>query len=158
MEEARERLSSKKKRAQTASKIQIQSPSLLTSPFIRGGKTQIKYIFRNLIDNAVRAIGKKDGGTGTITIREVNNQTEQSQWVEIEVADTGIGIPQAMQKHIFELGHTDKPEGQVGGYGLFWVALTLQRLNGDISVKSQEGVGTTFTVKLPLLVKVGEES
>ena len=66
------------------------------------------------------------------------------------VTDTGAGIPPEVLPRIFEPFFTTKPEGVGTGLGLAISRDILQRVGGDIRVESTVGVGTTFTVELPL--------
>ncbi len=111
-------------------------------------KDQIKYIFRNLVDNAIRAIDEKGEATGKITLKTSLEEVYETGWVIVTVQDTGIGIPPANLGRIFNPSFTTRPEGTVGGFGLFWVQLNVERMGGRITVNSEVGVGTTFQVRL----------
>jgi len=128
----------------------IHKPATHSLP-IFSGKGQIKYIFRNLLDNAIRAIEEKGKPQGTITIHADRQQMDGINWAIVQVEDSGIGIDVSDLKRVFELNYTTRPEGTVGGYGLFWVRLTVERLGGAIDLKSSLGKGATFTVCLPLM-------
>jgi signal transduction histidine kinase len=105
--------------------------------------SQINQVFMNLIVNAAQAMGPE---RGTITIR--NGIEGENVWVE--VADTGLGIaPQSLQK-IFDPFFTTKPVGQGTGLGLSLSYGIVKKHRGDISVRSEVGVGTTFRVELPV--------
>jgi signal transduction histidine kinase len=105
--------------------------------------SQINQVFMNLIVNAAQAMGPE---RGTITIR--NGIEGENVWVE--VADTGSGIaPQSLQK-IFDPFFTTKPVGQGTGLGLSLSYGIVKKHRGDISVRSEVGVGTTFRVQLPV--------
>jgi signal transduction histidine kinase len=103
-------------------------------------------IFGNLIDNAI----KYTPGGGRVTL-EVTPQVDR---VSISIADTGIGIPADQLGHIWEeffRARTAKDSGIVGtGLGLGIVKQQIERFGGTISVRSEEGAGTTFSVYLPL--------
>jgi signal transduction histidine kinase len=66
----------------------------------------------------------------------------------IEIADTGTGMPPAVQSHIFEPFFTTKDQGT--GLGLFVCQTIIHQHGGTMLVRSQEGEGTTFTIRLPL--------
>lgn len=103
--------------------------------------SQLNQIFLNLIINASQAIE----GNGKITV----STREEGAFVRVDVADTGCGIPPAIQERIFEPYFTTKPEGVGTGLGLN-VARDIARAHGgDISVQSVPGEGATFTVLLP---------
>jgi signal transduction histidine kinase len=105
--------------------------------------SQINQVFMNLIVNAAQAMGPE---RGTITIR--NGIEGENIWVE--VADTGSGIaPESLQK-IFDPFFTTKPVGQGTGLGLSLSYGIVKKHRGDISVRSEVGLGTTFRVELPI--------
>jgi signal transduction histidine kinase len=96
----------------------------------------------NLIINAVQVIPR--GGTLTLRSRALD-----SGMVEITVADTGPGIPEALRARIFEPFVTSKPEGQGTGLGLSTTSLIVERHSGKIDFATEIGRGTEFRVLLP---------
>lgn len=112
---------------------------------------EFNQVMLNLIINAVHAIGDVvgDGGSakGTITI-----STRQSgEWVEIQVKDTGNGIPEAIQEKVFEPFFTTKPVGKGTGQGLTIAhSVVVDKHQGEITFETETGKGTTFTVRLPM--------
>ncbi len=105
-------------------------------------------VLNNLIGNAI-----KYTHTGGITV-ELNLEKEKTQeMITIKVIDTGIGISSASQKIIFDEfrqvseGFSRKFEGT--GLGLSITKKIVDKFNGEISVESKEGSGSTFTVKFP---------
>lgn len=105
--------------------------------------SQINQVIMNLIVNASQAMGPE---RGTITLRT----GLEGETVSIEVADTGIGIePDNLQK-IFDPFYTTKPVGQGTGLGLSLSYGIVKKHQGDISVRSEVGVGSTFRVELPV--------
>jgi len=102
---------------------------------------QVNQVFMNLLVNAAHAIR----GEGTITIR---TRTEGDRAV-VEVEDTGVGIPEANLRRVFEPGFTTKGKRMGMGLGLLISRQIIERHGGSISVRSAEGRGTTFTVALP---------
>lgn len=119
-------------------------PSPVPLP-VRLSTPLIEWVMENLIKNAVDATS----GSGTITITAFPDKDS----AVIEVSDTGKGISKKMQRHIFNPGFTTKERG----WGL---GLTLSRRiieeyhDGHIFIKRSElGVGTTFTIEVPLIKK-----
>ncbi|MCK1791428.1 ATP-binding protein [Pseudomonas violetae] len=105
--------------------------------------SQINQVIMNLIVNASQAIGPE---RGTLTLR--TGHAAQSVWIEVQ--DTGSGItPQNLQK-IFDPFFTTKPVGQGTGLGLSLSYGIVRKHRGEISVRSEVGVGTTFRVELPI--------
>jgi two-component system, chemotaxis family, CheB/CheR fusion protein len=94
----------------------------------------------NLVDNARDAMPQ--GGTVTLRGRR------QGATVQLDVEDTGIGIPPEQYRQIFEPLHTTKPEGT--GLGLYIVQEVMAAHGGQVVVQSTVGAGTTFTLTLPV--------
>jgi signal transduction histidine kinase len=114
---------------------------------VRGTEEGLDRIFVNVAGNAVKYT--PPGGAVTISVQQVDGQAQ------VEVADTGIGIPEEALPHLFEEFYrapNAKKGAEVGtGLGLAIVQDLVKRYGGHIQVKSTVGVGTTFTVTLPLL-------
>jgi len=77
---------------------------------------------------------------------------EDRRWVVVEVADTGPGIPEGDLPHVFEeLYRGENARGVEGsGLGLALVRAVAQHHGGSVAVRSREGEGTAFTLRLPL--------
>jgi two-component system NtrC family sensor kinase len=97
----------------------------------------------NLVVNAVQAMEGTPGGLLGVTSALRDGR------VEIAVADTGPGIPEAVQPTIFEPFFTTKPEGRGTGLGLSTVLMVVELHHGTIDYTTQTGVGTTFRISLP---------
>jgi len=113
-------------------------PPLTCSP------SQINQVFLNLINNAAQAI---DPGPGLITI---TTRRDGDRHIAVEVADNGNGIPPEILPKIFDPFFTTKDVGKGTGLGLSIVYKIVEQHGGRISVASNPGVGTRFTVVLPL--------
>ncbi len=117
-------------------------------PDISFYKTPLHLIFNNLISNALK-YGKKNYPL-KITIKYKN----ENNFHCFEIEDNGIGIPDDQKEKIFNMfqrfAFENEPNGT--GMGLAIVKKIVNKLNGEISVSSLEGDGTTFTVKLPVLI------
>jgi signal transduction histidine kinase len=100
---------------------------------------QLERVFLNLVKNAAQAM--HDGGKLTVTTKETND------FVEIVLADTGVGIPEESMRKLFTPLFTTKAKGI--GMGLAICKKIIEEHGGTISVKSKVGEGTTFTIKLP---------
>jgi PAS domain S-box-containing protein len=101
--------------------------------------TFISRIMYNLVNNAVQAMPK--GGKLTIRTSKEENDTV------ISVKDTGVGIPDAVKNKLFTPMFTTKAKGQ--GFGLAVIKRMTEALGGTVSFESQEGKGTTFSIRLP---------
>jgi len=111
-------------------------------PTIESDRGQLQQVFLNVLNNAVSAV--KDGGSINITIG-----VEDDERVSVCVTDDGVGIPRQNLKRIFEPFFTTR-EGAGTGLGLSITYGIVQKLGGEISVESEVGEGTRFTVFLPI--------
>lgn len=111
---------------------------------------EIGQIFMNLILNAVQAIR----GPGTVTIRTA----ELESTLRIDIEDTGVGISEKHLGRIFEPGFTTKGDRVGMGLGLLLARQVAERHGGRISVQSEPGRGSTFSVTLPYTIQPGGES
>lgn len=113
-------------------------------PDCRGDVMQLNQIFSNLLDNAVKYLDNTRPGRIRVSA-ELDDD-----YCLYRVEDNGIGIAVNHQTNIFELFHRLHPEDSSGeGLGLTIVRQVLSRLGGEISVSSEAGVGSTFSVRLP---------
>jgi two-component system NtrC family sensor kinase len=112
-------------------------------PPIKCYAQQINQVFINLLINAVNSIEEQ----GVITIKTWNK--DKSIWMA--VSDTGRGISQESLSKIFEPFFTTKDIGKGTGLGLSITYEIIQRHKGDITVKSEVGKGTTFTIRIPIV-------
>ncbi|MCS7177882.1 MAG: cache domain-containing protein [Anaerolineae bacterium] len=109
---------------------------------IQADPAQLQQVFVNLLNNAAEAI--EGPGTITIATRCLNGQ------VEISITDTGCGIPEEHMDKLFTPFFTTKPPGKGTGLGLSIVYGIVKMHRGQITVQSQVGKGTTFTLTLPV--------
>ena len=112
-------------------------------PLVECLPSQVNQVFMNLLVNASQSISN----TGVITI----STAADDESVTISISDTGAGITPDNLKHIFEPFFTTKPVGLGTGLGLSVSYNIIKKHGGQISVQSTVGVGTTFTVTLPIL-------
>jgi signal transduction histidine kinase len=127
------------------SSLAIEVPSEIIMDSFPGPYGQV---LTNLIFNAVTH-GFTDGPGGHMLIRAHRLGMDQ---VEITFSDNGIGIPEAVQRHVFDpFFTTRRAEGRTG-LGLYIVHnLVTQQLGGRITLVSAPGKGTTICLTLPLL-------
>ena len=98
-----------------------------------------------MIFNAIDAMDK--GGTLTVGCgRDSSNNR-----VEIRVTDDGCGIAEEDRARIFDPFYTTKDEGKGLGLGLSTVCKIVEQHGGSIGVESEQGKGTTFTIRLPAM-------
>lgn len=108
---------------------------------------EIQQVFVNLIRNAAEAVVERHGRSGR-GIVEIDVSRVES-YVVARVRDNGIGIPAEKQSVIFDPFYTTKPPGKGTGLGLNVVFRILTKYRGAITVDSEVGKGTTFTLKIP---------
>jgi len=116
------------------------SPEL---PLTNIPQPQLKEVLFNIIRNAVDHM--QGGGRLVLSTRLSNDR----QWIEVDISDTGSGMDKPKQGKIFELFYSEKKGGL--GFGLWWSRTFMRRISGDISVKSELGKGSTFTVIIPII-------
>jgi len=106
--------------------------------------SQIQQVFTNIILNAAEALN----GEGELTV--ATRMVPDGESIEIKFTDTGCGIPKENLEKIFDPFFTTKEVGRGTGLGLAVSYGIVARHKGTIDVKSEQGKGTTFIVKLPL--------
>lgn len=111
-------------------------------------REQMKQVFMNLILNAIQAM--RDSGSITLATRSVSRSGAEpsGEFVQIEIRDTGIGIPEESLQHIFDPFFTSKDEGS--GLGLAVSHQIVQEHGGFVTVESSVGKGTAFFVHVPV--------
>jgi PAS domain S-box-containing protein len=112
-------------------------------PMVMGDFNQTQQCVINLIFNAIDAM--LDGGTLTI----ISSFDPNRGMVEIRIEDTGCGIADEDLPHIFDPFYSTKTEGKGLGLGLSMVYGIIDRHKGTITVDSEVGKGTVFTISLP---------
>jgi signal transduction histidine kinase len=109
---------------------------------------ELNQVWTNLIDNALQAMD----GQGTLTIRtsRAPDSGDGTGMIDVEIGDTGPGIPSDIVDRIFEPFFTTKPVGEGTGLGLdiSW-RIVVKKHHGDLTVQSQPG-DTRFRVRLPI--------
>ncbi len=111
---------------------------------VMGDKSRLEEVFLNLFINAADAMS----GKGKLTII---TELDKNNYIRILISDTGKGIDKEHISHIFEPFFTTKEPGKGTGLGLSIVYGIIQKHNGTIDTKSEQGKGTTFIISLPVL-------
>lgn len=112
-----------------------------------------KQAILNLFLNAQQAIANGGGSTSLTTGELMVRSALAGQSAQIQISDTGKGIPADRLAHIFEPYQSTRPDGS--GLGLATVKKIIDAHNGTITVVSEQGKGTAFTITLPLAVTTG---
>ena len=118
-------------------------------PHVSCSPSQINQVLLNLINNAAQATSEEGG---TITLRTAMRDPEH---VTIEVGDNGHGIPAEVLPRIFDPFFTTKEVGKGTGLGLSISYQIVERHGGRLEVESTPGVGTRFTIVLPVKAQAG---
>jgi signal transduction histidine kinase len=123
-------------------------------PRVTGDRGALEQLFVNLLLNAIQAIpeGRVAENEIRVSLREL-----PSNRAMVEIADTGPGIPAAIQERIFQPFFTTKPVGQGTGLGLAICKGIVTALGGEITFSTEPGAGTTFRVTLPATTAPLEE-
>ena len=111
-------------------------------PTIEANESELQQLFLNIIVNAIQAMD----GKGTLTLTCI----EKNDFVFIKIGDTGCGIPEKNLNQIFTPFFTTKSPGKGTGLGLSNCYSIVEKMGGRIRVKSEEDVGSEFTIIFPL--------
>ena len=117
--------------------------------FIHGDTNRLQQCFLNLVFNAIEAM--RPGGRLEI----VSTRRAGKRIAQVDIRDTGHGIPHKHLDHIYDPFFTTKATGEGTGMGLSIVYGVVKSHQGDIQVHSEAGNGTTFTIQLPLASATG---
>jgi signal transduction histidine kinase len=125
-------------------------------PPMRQDQARVQQVLNNLLSNAIKFT--PEGGRITISVHR-----DESDFMVLEVSDTGVGIAEEDQQAIFEKfrqGRTAMPSGDAmtreysgSGLGLSIVMELCKLLGGEVSVHSELGKGSTFTIRLPWVLQ-----
>lgn len=124
-------------------RIKVTKDYTMSLPALYCFPNQLNQVFMNLIHNAIQAIDDK----GEIKISTSFDQTS----IYIKVKDNGKGISPENQEKIFEPFFTTKDRNQGTGLGMSISHNIITKHQGNIQLESEEGVGTTFTLTLPII-------
>ena len=125
-----------------------------TAKYVYADELRIREVLINILSNAIKFT--KDGGTIRFEVKDQPVGDGKHVEVHYRISDTGIGMSEEYQKHLYEefSQESDGARTNYKGTGL-GMAITkryVDMMHGEIHVKSQQGVGTTFTVELPLQI------
>ena len=120
-------------------------------PPIEAHKNRLEQVIFNLLANARDAINRKrrvanEAGNHTISVKSFM----EGRRVAVTVSDTGVGMSKAVMDRIFEPFYTTKEMGKGAGLGLSITYSIVKDYRGDITVHSEKGRGSTFTVTFPV--------
>lgn len=115
--------------------------------YVKANNGKFQQILTNLLSNAKDATEGKNERKITVTVSE--KFSSKGSEVQIEVADNGTGIPEALREKILEPFYTTKPEGKGTGLGLGIVTNYINQFKGRLEIESEENIGSKFKVILP---------
>ena len=126
----------------TLAKVRIEMALADDLRPIRGDEGALAHAIMNLCVNAVDAMAEQ----GTLTLRTFN---QDSQWVEVQVQDTGIGMSREILDRAMDPFFTTKGIGKGTGLGLAMVYSTVKAHHGEVEIQSEPGHGTTVSMRFP---------
>ena len=137
-------------------KVEHKTPEIIHKDLI-GSPIHLKRLLMNILSNAVKY--NKDYGKIYLSSREISSDQDGVVMMEFICQDTGIGMSEEFQKHLFEPFAQEQKGGasKFGGTGL-GMPITkslLEKMGGTITFISEQGVGTTFVITIPF--KINED-
>ncbi|AFH50524.1 Signal transduction histidine kinase [Ignavibacterium album JCM 16511] len=133
-------------------KLRISITNYLSAdlPKIKGNKNQLEQVFLNLLINAIDSIEEKNQVNPDCEKRIILSARRESDFLKIQIQDTGKGIPKNLLEKIFDPFFTTKSPGKGTGLGLSVVYNIIETHNGKIYFESEEGKGITVNLLLPI--------
>ena len=132
------------------------STEKLKNPYVMADELRIREVLLNIISNAVKFT--KDGGTISFAAESRPGKDEQHIIVRFRISDTGIGMSEEFQTRIFDEFSQENNGARTSykgtGLGMAIAKRYVDLMGGKIEVSSRQGVGSTFTVEIPLLIAV----
>ena len=123
-------------------------------PMIECYAGKLNQVFMNILSNGIYAIEKKYHENLEGVLRIETKMNSDNSKIEIKIKDNGTGIPDEVKSRIFEPFFTTKEVGEGTGLGMSIAYKTIERHNGKIILDSELGVGTEFTIILPIRQEV----
>ena len=126
----------------------------LKNPYVMADEVRIREVLLNIISNAVKFT--KDGGTISFVAENGPGNDEHHIIVRYRISDTGIGMSEEFQTRIFDAFSQENDGARTSykgtGLGMAIAKQYVDLMGGKIEVSSRQGVGSTFTVEIPLLI------
>lgn len=126
--------------------VRIETSLADSVPEVEASSSEMQQVLLNLVNNAIDAM---DPGGGQLDIMS----RVEADSVVVSIADTGCGIPKANLPRIFDPFFTTKPVGKGTGLGLSIIYGIINKMGGEISVRSVVDKGTVFTIRLPAVAE-----
>ena len=149
-------LEAAKKADEREIKVEHKTPEIIHKDLI-GSPIHLKRLLMNILSNAVKY--NKDYGKIYLSAREIPSEQDKIVTLEFKCQDTGIGMSEEFQKHLFEPFAQEQKGGasKFGGTGL-GMPITkslVEKMGGTITFISEQGIGTTFVITIPF--KINED-
>ena len=126
----------------------------LKNPYVMADELRIREVLLNIISNAVKFT--KDGGTISFAAENGPGNDEHHMIVRYRISDTGIGMSEEFQTRIFDEFSQENGGARTSykgtGLGMAIAKQYVDLMGGKIEVSSRQGIGSTFTVEIPLLI------
>ena len=126
----------------------------LKNPYVMADELRIREVLLNIISNAVKFT--KDGGTISFVAENCPGNDECHIIVRYRISDTGIGMSEEFQTRIFDAFSQENDGARTSykgtGLGMAITKKYIDLMGGKIEVSSRQGLGSTFTVEIPLLI------
>ena len=126
----------------------------LKTPYVMADELRIREVLLNIISNAVKFT--KDGGTISFVAENCPGKDEHHLIVRYHISDTGIGMSEEFQTRIFDEFSQENGGARTSykgaGLGMAIAKQYVDLMGGKIEVSSRKGIGSTFTVEIPLLI------
>ncbi len=126
----------------------------LKIPYVMADELRIREVLLNIISNAVKFT--KDGGTISFVAENAPGNDEHHMIVRFRISDTGIGMSEEFQSRIFDEFSQENNGARTSykgtGLGMAIAKRYVDLMGGEIEVSSIQGIGSTFTVEIPLLI------
>ena len=126
----------------------------LKTPYVMADELRIREVLLNIISNAVKFT--KDGGTISFAAENAPGNDEHHIIIRYRISDTGIGMSEEFQSRIFDEFSQENDGARTSykgtGLGMAIAKRYTDLMGGKIEVSSQKGIGSTFTVEIPLLI------
>ena len=124
------------------------------NPYVMADELRIREVLLNIISNAVKFT--KDGGTISFAAENCPGNDEHHVIVRYRISDTGIGMSEEFQTKIFDEFSQENSGARTSykgtGLGMAIAKQYVDLMGGKIEVSSRQGIGSTFTVEIPLLI------
>lgn len=125
-------------------------PQVNTSGDFHSDKGLLHSILQNLIENSAKYRGKKEPYVSVLV-------NDYKNGIQIQVSDNGQGMTAEVQERAFEMFYRGNLSSSGTGLGLYMVRTFVEKLSGDIKLRSEKNIGTTVTILLPDLLKNNKE-